>query len=189
MKNNLLTAFALAGALMLSSCTKKIDEKTMGEITTFGSNWTAMGEQWNTWGTELSSMTTSAKEFSTKQNELLSSIDKIKDNNTKTSLQQLAQTASEDAGKLEQINQEWSQYKSTFDQTTAEYTQWMDKISKGEITPEQATQGLADFNTRYSEAQAKWDTWTNSYNEIKSSMEKNMTAANDMSTSLEKYIK
>lgn len=185
MKTKAILAFVVAGALSLSSCTKKIDEKTMGEINQFGTDWTALGEKATAWSTELSTISTQAKEFATKQNEMVTTMANIKDAATKTQIEEMAKLATEDAAKFENMSNEWNTFKTTWDETTAQYTEWKDKIAKGEVSPEDAVTGLADFKTKMSDAQMKLDSWNASYAEAKSSCESHMAAAGEMSKALE----
>ena len=129
MKTKAIVALMVAGALGFTACTKKIDEKTMGEITQFGTDWTALGEKG-------------------------------------------------------MVN-EYSTFKATWDETTKQFTEWKDKIAKGEISGDEASKGLADFRTKMSDAQTKIDTWNSVYAEVKSSCEKNMAAADEMAKSME----
>ncbi|HRH67358.1 MAG TPA: hypothetical protein PLU53_13730 [Bacteroidia bacterium] len=185
MKTKAILAFMVAGALGFTSCTKKIDEKTMGEITQFGTDWTALGEKATAWSAELSETATKAKEFAAQQAERASTIANSKDEALKTTAANMSQMANEDATKIDGMVNEYSTFKATWDETTKQFTEWKDKIGKGEINADEAVKGLADFRTKMSDAQTKIETWNNAYAEVKSSCEKNMAAADEMAKSME----
>lgn len=182
MKTKAILAFVIAGAMSLSSCTKKVDEKTMAEINQFGTDWTALGEKATNWSTELTATATQAKEFAAKQTEVATSLATSKDAALKTKAEETAKVATEDATKLEGMQNEWSTFKATWDETTAQYNEWKDKVTKGEVPAEEVVKGLADFKTKMSDAQAKVDTWSNAYAEVKTSYEKNMAMATEVAT-------
>ena len=71
MKTRAIAAFIIAGSLSFTACSIKMDEKTMSEITQFGTEWTALGEQASTWSQQLSETAAQATEFSTKQAEMI----------------------------------------------------------------------------------------------------------------------
>ena len=185
MKTKAILAFMVAGALGFTSCTKKIDEKTMGEITQFGTDWTSLGEKATAWSTELNETATKAKEFATQQTERATAIATSKDEALKATAANMSKRATEDATKMEGMVNEYSTFKATWDETTKQFTEWKDKIAKGEINADEAVKGLADFRTKMSDAQTKIDTWNTAYAEVKSSCEKNMAAADEMAKSME----
>ncbi|HNQ00025.1 MAG TPA: hypothetical protein PKK99_13280 [Bacteroidia bacterium] len=185
MKTKAILAFMVAGALGFTSCTKKIDEKTMAEITQFGTDWTALGEKATAWSTDLSTTAGKAKEFATQQADRVTATANSKDEALKATAANMAKMASEDAAKMDGMVNEYSTFKATWDETTKQFTEWKDKIAKGEINAEEAAKGLADFRTKMSDAQAKIDTWNTAYAEVKSSCEKNMAAADEMAKSME----
>lgn len=185
MKTKAILAFMVAGALGFTSCTKKIDEKTMGEITQFGTDWTSLGEKATAWSTELNETATKAKEFATQQTERATAISTSKDEALKATAANMSKMATEDATKMEGMVNEYSTFKATWDETTKQFTEWKDKIAKGEINADEAVKGLADFRTKMSDAQTKIDTWNTAYAEVKSSCEKNMAAADEMAKSME----
>lgn len=185
MKTKAILAFMVAGALGFTSCTKKIDEKTMGEITQFGTDWTSLGEKATAWSTELNETATKAKEFATQQTERATAIATSKDEALKATAANMSKMATEDATKMEGMVNEYSTFKATWDETTKQFTEWKDKIAKGEINADEAVKGLADFRTKMSDAQTKIDTWNTAYAEVKSSCEKNMAAADEMAKSME----
>ncbi|MBK7851937.1 MAG: hypothetical protein IPJ66_12645 [Bacteroidetes bacterium] len=175
----------VAGALGFTSCTKKIDEKTMGEITQFGTDWTSLGEKATAWSTELNETATKAKEFAAQQTERSTAIASSKDEALKATAANMSKMATEDATKMDGMVNEYSTFKATWDETTKQFTEWKDKIAKGEISADEAVKGLADFRTKMSDAQTKIDTWNTAYAEVKSSCEKNMAAADEMAKSME----
>jgi chromosome segregation ATPase len=185
MKTKVILALVVAGALGFTSCTKKIDEKTLGEITQFGTDWTALGEKATAWSTELSATATQTKEFATQQADRATALATSKDQALKTKADEMSKMATDDVSKLEAMVTEYGTFKATFDETTKQYSEWKDKITKGEISTEEAIKGLADFKTKMSDAQAKIETWNTAYAETKSSCEKNMAAADEMAKSME----
>lgn len=185
MKTKAMVALMVAGALGFTACTKKIDEKTMGEITQFGTDWTALGEKATAWSTDLTETSVKAKDFATQQTERATAISSSKDEALKATAANMSKMATEDAAKMEGMVNEYSTFKATWDETTKQFTEWKDKIAKGEISGDEASKGLADFRTKMSDAQTKIDTWNSVYAEVKSSCEKNMAAADEMAKSME----
>lgn len=185
MKTKAITAFIIAGALSFTACTKKIDEKTMSEITQFGTEWTALGEQASTWSQQLSQTATQATEFSAKQAEMATSAAKIKDEAVRNQIAEMSKVSSDDAAKLNNMVSEYGTFKTTWDETTQQFNEWKDKVTKGEINAEDAMKGLADFKTKMSDAQAKFDSWNTAYAETKSSCDHNMAAADEIAKTLE----
>jgi len=185
MKTRAIAAFIIAGALSFTACTKKIDEKTMSEINQFGTEWTALGEQASTWSQQLSETATQATEFSTRQAEMINTTANIKDAAVKTQIAEMSKLSSEDAAKLNNMVSEYGTFKTTWDATTQQFNEWKDKVTKGQVTPEDAIKGLADFKTQMSDAQARFESWNTAYSEVKSSCDQNMAAADELAKTME----
>lgn len=179
MKTNII-GLLVAGAISFTACTKKVDEKTISEINQFGTEWTALGEKASTWSTDLTQTSAKAKEFAAQQTAWMNSMATSKDAVMKTKATEMASKASQDASRFEGMENEWNTFKSTWDETTKQFTDWKDKVMKGQVTPEDATKGIAEFKTKMSDAQAKIDSWGTSYAEAKSSCEQNMAMAESM---------
>lgn len=189
MKTRAISAFILAGALSFTACTKKIDEKTMSEINQFGTEWTALGEQASTWSQQLSETATQATEFSTKQAEMINTTANIKDAAVKTQIAEMSKVSTDDAAKLNNMVSEYSTFKTTWDETTQQFNEWKNKVTKGEISAEDAMKGLADFKTQMSDAQTRFESWNTSYAEAKSSCDQNMAAADELAKTMEPSAK
>jgi len=189
MKTKAILAFMIAGAMSFTACTKKIDEKTMSEINQFGTDWTALGEQVSSWSQELTETAARATEFSTKQAEMANNIANIKDESIRTRITEMSQASSNDASKLNTMVSEFGSFKTTWDETTQQYNEWKDKITKGEINPADAIKGLADFRTKMSDAQARYESWSTAYAETKNSCDQNMAAADEIAKSMESTSK
>jgi chromosome segregation ATPase len=182
MKTNAILTLLVAGAVSFTACTKKIDEKTMAEINQFGTDWTALGEKASNWSNELSQTAAKAKDFAAQQTAMMNNVAKSKDAAMKTKVSEMAASANQNASKLESMQNEWNGFKSTWDETTKQFSEWNAKVVKGEVTPEEATKGLADFKTKMSDAQSKIESWSNSYAETKTACEQNMAMAESMNT-------
>ena len=180
MKTNLLLAFAAAGAIALSSCSSKIDEKTISEINQFGTDWTALGEKATAWNTDLTTTAQQAHEFATKCQTMSENMAASKDEAMKTKAEEMNKMAQQDATSLDAMTSEWTSFKTTWDENTTAYTEWSAKVTKGEVTPEDAVKGLADWKTKLADAQTKIDTWTTTLAAAKESTTKNMAMATEM---------
>jgi len=180
-------ACLIAGALAMTSCTKKVDEKTVAEINSFGTDWTALGDKATAWSQEMNASLENAKTFAAKQQEMTTAMagKMTKDANMKSTMENCVKTATEDVSKLEAMATEWNSFKATWDETTKSYTEWKDKVTKGEVNTEDAMKGLADFKTKMADAQTKLDSWSTSYAEVKSSCDKNMASADEMMKSMD----
>lgn len=177
MKTKIVLAFLVAGAMSFSACMKKIDEKTISEINQFGTDWTALGEKATAWSTELTQTAGKAKEFAAQQTSMMNNMANTKDAAMKAKINEMATKANEDASKLESMQNEWTSFKATWDETTNQFSEWKEKVMKGQVTPEEATKSLAEFKTKIADAQSKIDSWSTSYAEAKSSCEQNMAMA------------
>ena len=186
MKTKAILGLLVAGAMSFTACTNKVDEKTISEINQFGTEWSALGERANSWGNELSQTTAKAKEFAVQQTTLANNMATTKDESMKAKVNEMAGKASQDASNFEAMENEWNTFKSTWDETTKQFTEWKDKVMKGEVTPEEASKGIEDYKAKLAEAQAKVDTWTAQYAEVKSSCEQNMAMAQSMNMPAEK---
>ncbi|MBL0104051.1 MAG: hypothetical protein IPP51_10045 [Bacteroidetes bacterium] len=189
MKTKAILALVVAGTLSFSACTKKIDPKTVADINQFGTDWTAMGEKATAWSTEMAQTTTQAKEFAAKQAERMNSMTSSKDEAMKTQMATMVQSSNENVTKLENMQNEWNTFKATWDATTTQFSEWKDKVTKGEVTPEDAAKGLADFQSKMSDASNKIQSWTTSYAEIKTATEQNMASAEPVTTQPEAKTK
>jgi chromosome segregation ATPase len=189
MKTRAIAAFIIAGSLSFTACTNKIDEKTMSEITQFGTEWTALGEQAGSWSQQLSETAMQATEFSAKQAEMVNSTANIKDEAIKNQIAEISKVSSEDASKLNNMLSEYSTFKTTWDETTQQFNEWQAKVSKGEINPQDAIKGLADFKTQMSDAQARFESWNTAYAETKNSCDKNMAFADELAKTIEPTAK
>jgi hypothetical protein len=187
MKTKILMACLVAGTMALTSCTKKVDEKTIADINTFGTEWTTLGEKATAWSQELNTTLESAKTFAGKQQEMMNNMGgkMAKDPAMKTSMENSVKMANEDVTKFETMSNEWTAFKTTWDETTASYTAWKDKVTKGEVNPADAMKGLEDFKTKMADAQTKIDSWQKTYAEAKSSCDKNMAACDEMMKTME----
>jgi chromosome segregation ATPase len=184
MKKNAILAFVVAGALSFSACNSKVDEKTLGEITQFGTDWTSLGEKATAWSQQMSETATKAKEFAQKQSEMAASMANSKDEAMKAKSNEMSQMATADASKLENMQNEWNTFKATWDETTKSFGEWKDKVTKGEINAADAVKGITDFKTKMGEAQTKFEGWNNAFAETKTSCDKNMAAAEEMAKSM-----
>ncbi|MBK6396868.1 MAG: hypothetical protein IPP27_09540 [Bacteroidetes bacterium] len=177
MKTKAILAFVIAGAMSFTACTKKVDPKIVADVNQFGTDWTALGEKATNWSNELTATTTQAKEFVAKQTERMNSITSPKEEAVKTQLAASIQTATDNATKLEVMQSEFNTFKATWDETTKQFGEWKDKVMKGEVNPEEATKGLADFQSKMAASQAQVEGWNAQYAEIKTANEQNMASA------------
>ncbi len=97
----------------------------------------------------------------------------------------MSKVSTEDASKLNNMVNEYGTFKTTWDETTQQFNEWKDKITKGEITSEDAIKGLADFKTQMSDAQTRFESWNTAYAEAKSSCDQNMAAADELAKTME----
>jgi len=187
MKTKFVMACLVAGTMILTSCTKKLDEKTMTEINTFGTEWTALGDKATAWSQELTTSLESARTFAARQQEMMNSMsDKMaKDPAMKSTMENSVKMANDDVARFEAMSNEWTAFKATFDETTKSYMEWKEKVTKGEVNAEDASKGLADFKSRMTDAQTKVDQFATAYAEVKSSSDKNMASADEMMKSME----
>ena len=185
MKTKAILAFLVVGAMTLTSCTKKVDPKTVAEINQFGTDWTALGEKATNWGTELAATTAKTKEFAAKQTERMNSMTSPKDQSVKVQVSKSVASANETATKLEGMQTEFSTFKATWDETTKQFGEWKDKVMKGEVKPEDITTGLADFQTKITDAQAKVESWSTQYAEVKTANDQNMASVEPTTPSTE----
>lgn len=187
MKAKFFLSAVLTGALALTACNKKIDEKTLGEITTFGTDWTALGEKATAWAGDLEKAGTDAKAHAAKVQEFIAaSGDKIaKDANLKTQLDEAQTKANADVQAFEGMNAEWTSFKTSWEENTKSFGEWKDKLTTGQITAEDATKGLAEWKTKMEEAKGKIETWSTSFASAKESCMKNMEAATALFTPAE----
>lgn len=180
MKKNVLLAFVAAGAVSLSSCTHKVDEKTVGEINQFGTEWAATGEKATAWSNELTTATQQAHDFTTKTKTMAESMSASKDETMKTKAAEMNKMAETDAATMDAMTTEWNSFKTTWDENTTAFNEWSAKVTKGEVTPEDATKGLADWRTKLTDAQTKIDTWNTQLATARENTTKNMAMATEM---------
>ena len=180
MKTNLVLAFVAAGAIALTSCSKKIDEKTMADINQFGTDWASLGEKATAWSTDLTASTQQCHDFATKSHSMADAMATGKDETMKTKSAEMATMADQDATTMDGMTAEWTSFKTTWDENTTAFTEWNAKVTKGEVTPDDAIKGLADWKTKMSDAQAKIDSWSSSLATIKENTSKNMAMATEM---------
>ena len=148
MKTNVVLAFVAAGAIALTSCSKKIDEKTMAEINQFGTDWAALGEKATAWSTDLTATAQQSHEFAAKAHSMSDAMATSKDETMKTKSSDMAKTADQDATTIDGMTSEWTSFKTSWDENTKAFTEWSAKVMKGEVTPEDATKGLADWKSK-----------------------------------------
>ena len=180
MKTNVLLAFVVAGAMGLTSCSNKIDEKTMGEINQFGSDWTALGEKATAWSGELTATTQQSTELAAKQKTMMETMATSKDETMKAKAAEMSRIADEDAAKMNNMMTEWTSFKTSYDENTKAFTEWKDKITKGEVSPPDAVKGLTDWKSKMADAQGRIDTWSTDLAAAKENVSKNMAMAAEM---------
>ena len=186
MKTNVVLAFVAAGAIALSSCTKKVDEKTVAEINQFGTDWAATGEKAAAWSTDLTTSTQQAHDFAAKTKTISETMSTSKDETMKTKAAEMTRMAEQDAATLDAMNTEWTSFKTTWDENTTAFTEWSAKVTKGEVSPEDANKGLADWRTKLTDAQTKIDTWTTQLATTKENTTKNMAVATELEHTTQK---
>ncbi len=183
MKTNVVLAFVAAGAIALTSCSKKIDEKTMAEINQFGTDWAALGEKATAWSTDLTASTQQSHEFATKAHTMADAMAAGKDETMKTKATEMTASADNDASTMDAMSTEWTSFKTSWDENSTAFTEWSAKVMKGEVTPEDATKGLADWKAKMTDAQSKIESWTAALATAKESSSKNMAMASEMEQS------
>lgn len=184
MKTNALFVAVLAGAMTFTACNRKVDEKTMSDMTQFGTEWTAMGEKASTWSTQLTATAQQAKDFAAKQTEMMNNMASSKDEAMKMKMQEMVKTANDNSMHLDAMVNDWNTWKTTWDENTKAYTEWQNKVTKGEVAPEEVTKGLADWRNKMTEVQTKMDGWNTAYNSVKESCDKTMAACDEMTKSM-----
>jgi len=184
MKTKTILVSVLAGAMALSSCTRKMDEKTVSEMNQFSTEWSAMGEKATEWSKQLTETTTHAKEFAAKQTAMMNNMSGSKDEAMKTKMGDMMKTTNDNCANLDAMVNDWNNFKTSWDENTKAYTEWQAKAMKGEMTPEEVNKGMADWRTKMTEAQQKMDNWNTAYMATKESCEKTMAAGDEMSKSM-----
>lgn len=177
MKTNVIITLLVAGAMSFTACTNKVDEKTIADINQFGSDWTALGEKATNWSNELAQTTTEAKEFAAKQTEMMNATAASKDEALKSKVNEMATKATQDATSLETMQNEWTAFKTTWDENTQQFSTWKEKVVKGEVPAEQVSTDLADYRTKMTDVQTRMDVWSTQYASVKTSYEQNMAMA------------
>ncbi len=184
MKTKVLLALVVAGAMTFTACNKKVDEKTMADMNQFGTDWSAMGEKATEWGKQLMETAQHSKEFAMKQTEMMNGMSTSKDEGMKTKMQEMVKTATDNSASLDAMMNEWNTFKTTWDQNTQSFTEWQSKVTKGEVTPEDVTKGMADWHTKMTDAQQKMETWNTAFVATKDACDKNMAMVDEMSKSM-----
>ena len=180
MKSKVLLAFVAAGAIALSSCTKKVDEKTMAEINQFSNDWAAMGEKATAWSNDVMATSQQAKDFAARQKTMMDNMTTTTDETMKTRMIEMNKMAEQDVATMETMTTEWNSFKTSWDENTKAYTEWKDKVTKGEVSQEDAMKGLTDWRAKLADAQTKVDSWGPQLAAVKESTSKNMAMADDM---------
>jgi hypothetical protein len=183
MKKNVLLAFVAAGAISLSSCSNKVDEKTVTEVNQFGTEWAATGEKATAWSNDLTTATQQSHDFTTKTKTMSESMSASKDETMKSKAAEMNKMAEQDAATMDAMTADWNSFKTTWDENTTAYTEWSAKVTKGEVSPEDATKGLADWRTKLTEAQTKIDTWNTQLATARENTTKNMAMASELEQS------
>jgi len=184
MKKNVFVALVVAGAMSFAGCNKKVDEKTMADMNQFTTDWSAMGQKASDWSKQLMETSQHAKEFAAKQTEMMNSMMNSKDEAMKTKMHEMSETANQNAANFDAMMNDWNTFKASWDDNTKAYTDWSAKVAKGEVTPEDAVKGMADWKTKMADAQQKMTNWTTAFNAAKESTDKNMAAADEMTKSM-----
>jgi len=180
----LLVPIIVAGAMIFTACNQKVDEKTMTDVTQFGNDWTAMGEKASNWSVQLTETANHAKEFANKQSEMMNTWSTSKDEAMKMKMQEMTKTAMDNSTHLDAMVNDWTTWKTSWDENTKAFTEWQNKVVKGEVTPDQAQKDLADWKTKMTDAQQKMDNWTTAFNSVKESYNKTMAMSDEMSKSM-----
>jgi hypothetical protein len=184
MKTKVLTALVVAGAMTFAACNKKVDEKTMGEINQFGTDWTAMGEKVTMMGNTVTETCQHAKDVAMKQTEMMNGMMNSKDEGMKTKMQEMVKMSGDNVTGCEGMMNDYTAFKTTWDENTKAFTDWQGKVVGGGVTPDEAVKGLADWRTKMTDAQTKMDTWNTAFNTMKENTDKNMAQMDEMSKSM-----
>ena len=174
----------VVSAMTFTACNQKVDEKTMAEVTQFGTDWAAMGDRAAAWSVQLTETATQAKEWASKQTEMMNGITIWKDEGMKMKMQENVKTAVDNSTHLDGMVNDWNGFKNTWDANTSAWMEWQTKVTKGEISPGDVVTGLADWKTKMTEAQQKVEGWNTAYVVVKESCDKTMAVSDEMTKSM-----
>ena len=79
---------------------------------------------------------------------------------------------------LEGMTNEWNTFKSNWDQMSTDYTMWKEKVTKGEVTNDEAVASMTEWNTKLENAKTQLNTWNTAYSSTKENTEKTMAECN-----------
>lgn len=184
MKTKALLAVVVAGAMTFAACNKKVDEKMMGEINQFGTDWTAMGEKVVQVGTNMTETCQHAKDVAMKHTEMMNGMMNTKDEGMKTKMQEMMKMSNDNVAGCDGMMNEYNAFKTTWDENTTAFMTWSGKVSHGEVTPDDAVKGLNDWKTKMTEVQQKMDNWNTAMNTMKESTDKNTATMDEMSKTM-----
>ncbi|MBK5285826.1 MAG: hypothetical protein JJE25_10535 [Bacteroidia bacterium] len=182
MKSKLILLSMVAGALSFTACNKGVSEETKTSIATFEAAWAETGTMATNWSTDLTNEYNKCKTHVEKQTADMTAMpDKMKkDENMMAKMTEMDNADKANMTALEGMTTEWNTFKTDWETNTADYTAWKEKVDKGEISNDEATKAMADWNTKLENAKNQLNTWNTAYSSTKEKAEKDMAACDAM---------
>src|SRR5437016_5899742 len=122
MRTNVILSLMLAGAMAMTSCTRKVDEKTMADINQFGTDWMNLGQKATDWANNLSQTTQKTKDMTMKQKTMMDNMMNSKDEAMKAKGTECYNTCNANATKMEGMMTEWNSFKTQWDADTKSFS-------------------------------------------------------------------
>lgn len=182
MKSKLIVLSIAAAALSFTACNKGVSEETNSSIATFEASWTETGTMATNWSNDLTATYTKCKEHCDNQANMMTSMpDKMKKDQTMmTKLTELDNADKANLTALESMTNEWNTFKTTWETNTADYAAWKEKVTKGEVTNDEAVAAMTEWNSKLENAKTQLGTWNTAFASTKENTEKTMAACDAM---------
>ena len=183
MKSKLILSALVASAMFLNSCSTGVTEETKTAMATFEASWAEAGTMATNWGADLTAQYNKCKSHVDNQTAMMTeTMPKMKDEATKTKLNEMANNDNANLTALENMKNEYTTFEAEWQKNTTDYTTWKEKVDKGEVNNTEATAGLTEWNTKLDNAKNQLNTWNTAYATTKAKSEEDMAACDAMMT-------
>jgi len=178
MKSKLILLSMIAGALSFTSCNKGVTEETKTSIATFEAAWAETGTMATNWSTDLTNEYNKCKTHVEKQTASISAMpEKMKkDEAMMTKMTEMDNADKANITAMEGMTKEWETFNADWTKNTEDYTAWKANVDKGEVSNEDATKAMTDWNTKLENAKNQLNTWNTAFVTTKEKAENDMAA-------------
>jgi hypothetical protein len=178
MKTKFFSVLALAGTIFLASCGGGVSEETKKSIAAVDSSWSAMSMSAQTWADELKKCTDDCGTCCSTADGIGATCPPEWKGKCDSAMMDCKAAHAEFTAMWKM----WEESKGMWEQSSADWAAFKEKVNKGEIKDADAKKMVADFNTKLTEGNAKMSEWSTAFTATKDKCTKGMESWKNFET-------